>query len=89
MKPDLTVLEQSTVPLKSILVVLMVRAWGDMGTQGLSCTLGAALAVAASGKLAVATGAFPSTRARVRSQRLKAPPVVTLGTPGWSRPLAE
>ena len=50
----------SAVLILTTVIVFTVQAWGDMGTQGLSCMLIAALAVAASAKLAVETGAFPA-----------------------------
>lgn len=50
----------SAVLILTTVIVYMIQAWGDMGTQGLSCMLIAALALAASSKLAVETGAFPA-----------------------------
>ena len=52
--------QTSAVLILTAVIVYMVQAWGDMGTQGLSCMLIAALALAASSKLAVETGAFPA-----------------------------
>jgi len=42
-------------------VAFAVQAWADMGTESLSITLLVAWALAASGKLARATGAWPSS----------------------------
>jgi hypothetical protein len=43
-----------------VLVSFVIEAWGDMGTQSMNCTMLAAAAIAVSGKLATATGAWPS-----------------------------
>jgi O-antigen ligase len=43
----------------AILICYVVQAWGDMGTQGGAPTLLLACALAGSGKLARATGAWP------------------------------
>lgn len=44
----------------AVLVCYTLQAWGDMGTQGVGISLLVAWALAASGKLASATGAWPS-----------------------------
>lgn len=45
----------------AVIVSFVNQAWGDMGTQGQSCVVLLAWALAAAGKLAVGNGAFPST----------------------------
>jgi hypothetical protein len=47
----------------------IVQAWGDMGTQGWTCMVMVSWALAAAGKLAVGTGAFPAHVALLRSAR--------------------
>jgi len=44
----------------TVMVTYVVQAWGDMGTQGLGSSLIVAAAMAASAKLAHATGAWPA-----------------------------
>jgi hypothetical protein len=67
--------EERTAALIALAVMAsyVIQAWGDMGTQGLTCTLLLALSLAASGKLAVATGAVPART--VFFGRQAAPPV--------------
>jgi hypothetical protein len=43
-----------------VMVSFVNQAWGDMGTQGETCTVMMAWALAVAGKLAVETGAFPA-----------------------------
>jgi hypothetical protein len=43
----------------AVILSFMVQAWGDMGMQGWSVAFLAAAAIATSGKLALATGAWP------------------------------
>lgn len=66
----------------TMLVTYMMQAWGDLGTQGLTASLTATLALATAAKLAVSTGAFPA-RMRIVGRRPVAPvvqSVVTLST---------
>jgi len=49
----------AAVAVLGILVSYCIQAWGDMGTQGMTCALLAASAMAVGGKLAIATGAWP------------------------------
>jgi hypothetical protein len=42
-----------------IFVIVMMQAWGDMGTQSINTTIDLALALTVVSKLAVSTGAFP------------------------------
>jgi hypothetical protein len=44
----------------SVILAYIIQAWGDMGTQSATTTFILAWALAATGKLAVATGAWPA-----------------------------
>ena len=57
-----------------IYAVYLMQAWGDMGMQANVASFSMALALAASAKLAVATGAFPA-RPRLFGRKAAAPPV--------------
>jgi hypothetical protein len=70
--------QTSAVLILTTVIVYMVQAWGDMGTQGLSCMLIAALAVAASAKLAVETGAFPAQIPLLAAPRRRMTAIATL-----------
>lgn len=63
----------------TMLVTYMMQAWGDLGTQGLTSSLAATLALAASAKLAVSVGAFPA-RMRIVGRRPIEPVVQTVVT---------
>jgi O-Antigen ligase len=72
-----TPVDRSAAALSLVmLVIYMMQAWGDIGTQGLNSTLAAAPALAMAAKLAVSTGAFPS-RLRLFGMRKELPRVQT------------
>ena len=62
----------------AVLVAYVVQAWGDMGTQSVQITLLVAAALAASGKLARDTGAWPAgvRLLTVRARHPGAQPVI-------------
>lgn len=63
-----------------MIAIYMMQAWGDMGVICNIATFTVAMALAAAGKLAVATGAFPA-RPRLIGTRSQAAPVrVSIGS---------
>lgn len=61
-----------------IFVIVMMQAWGDMGTQSINTTIDLALAMTVVSKLAVSTGAFPR-RLRLFGRRER-----QYASAGWS-----
>ena len=57
----------------TIFLAYMVQAWGDMGTQSAIIMLVLAWAFAATGKLAIATGAWPAGARLIAFRRVAAP----------------
>lgn len=76
-----TPLEKSTAATAIVMLsTYMMQAWGDMGVMGLNSTLTAGVAIAASAKLAVSTGAFPK---RMRFMSLRFTPDRVQHTVTW------
>ena len=67
---------EHTVGITALVVVICFvnQAWGDMGTQGQTCIILLAWAIAGAGNLASATGAFPTDITLWGGRRIAAMP---------------
>ena len=61
-----------------VMVCFVNQAWGDMGTQGQTCIILLAWAIAGAGNLAVVTGAFPMDITLWGNRRIGATPTARL-----------